>query len=181
MRIRSVKRLCKRTQCGATMIEVLIAILLFSIGTLSVGLMLSYAVQLPKLAAYRATATHLAAGHIERMRANPKGNHTSDLNYDGNFSHLALADCTYPNCNTESLSAMDKASTQKKAREQLPAGGLQVSCDDTPCTSGNLWLVWQEPSTLAALKGQYSDDCPPQVIDRFTKPSPRCHYVRFRL
>jgi len=181
MRIRPVKRLLTRNQCGATLIEVLIAMLLFSVGTLSVGLMLSYAVQLPKLAAYRATATHLAAGHIERMRANPGGNHTSDLNYDGNFSPLALSDCAYPNCNTDSLSAMDKARTQKNAREQLPAGGLQVSCDATPCTAGKLWLVWQEPSTLAALKGQYSDDCPPQVVDRFTKPSPRCHYVRFRL
>jgi len=171
----------KRTQSGATLIEVLIALLLFSIGMLSVGLMLSYAVQLPKLAAYRATATLLASGHIERMRANPAGSHEAELNYDGNFTPLALADCPYPSCNIDSLSAMDKASTQKKAREQLPAGGLQVSCDATPCASGSLWLVWQEPGTLAALKAPYADECPSQVTDRFTKPAPRCLYVRFRL
>ncbi len=181
MRIRPVKRLFKRTQCGATLIEVLIALMLFSVGLLSVGIMLAYAVQLPKLAAYRATAMHLAAGHIERMRANPEGNHTSGLNYEGNFAPLTLADCAYPNCNTDSLSAMDKASTQKNAREQLPAGGLQISCDATPCTSGSLWVVWQEPSMLAALNGQHSDDCPPQLVERFTKPAPRCLYVRFHL
>lgn len=181
MRIRPVMRLNKRAQSGATLIEVLIALLLFSIGMLAVGLMLSYAVQLPKLAAYRATATQLAAGHIERMRANPEGNHTATLNYDASFTPLTLADCPHPTCTIDSLTAMDKATTQKNARELLPAGGLQVSCDATPCTSGNLWLVWQEPGTLAGLKAQHTDECPSQVTDRFTKPAPRCLYVRFRL
>jgi len=171
----------KNKQNGTSLIEVLIAMLLFSVGMLPVGLMLLQSVQMPKLAAHRATATLLASGHIERMRANPTADHRSDLNFDGSLTPLALADCAYPNCLEATLSAMDKAHTQKLAREQLPAGGLQVSCDATPCTVGNLWVLWQEPGSPAALKTQNSDDCPAQVSERFAKSPPRCLYVRFSL
>ena len=175
----------KRLQSGTSLIEILIAMLLFSVGMLPVGLMLVQAVQLPKLASYRATAMLLASGHIERMRANPTDDHTDhhtlSLNFDGSFTPLPLADCAYPNCSPATLSAMDKAHTQKLVREQLPAGGLQVSCDATPCIAGNLWVLWQEPGSPAALKAQLSDDCPPQVSEHFTNSPPRCLYVRFRL
>jgi type IV pilus assembly protein PilV len=171
----------KRAQTGSTLIEVLIAMLLFSAGMLSVGLILSHTVQLPKLATYRTTATHLAAGHIERMRANPKGNHNAALNFDGSFTPLSLADCPFPTCTIDSLTAMDKAYTQKNVRQQLPAGGLQVDCDAAPCTSGDLWLVWQEPSTFATLNARHSDNCPTRISNRVAKPAPRCFYVRFSL
>jgi type IV pilus assembly protein PilV len=176
----------KRLQSGTSLIEVLIAMLLFSVGMLPVGLMLVQAVQLPKLAAYRATASLLASGHIERMRANQTADHRSNLNFDGSLTPLALADCAYPNCTIDTLSAMDKAHTQKLAREQLPAGGLMVTCDASPCNAsrvikGNLWVVWQEPGSPAALKAQLSDDCPPQVSEHFTNSPPRCLYVRFSL
>jgi type IV pilus assembly protein PilV len=171
----------KIKQNGTSLIEVLIAMLLFSVGMLPVGLMLMQSVQMPKLAAHRATATLLASGHIERMRANLTADHRSDLNFDGSFAPLALADCAYPNCSAPTLSAMDKAHTQKLAREQLPAGGLQISCDATPCIAGNLWVLWQEPGSPAALKSQNSDDCPAQVSERFAKSPPRCLYVRFSL
>jgi type IV pilus assembly protein PilV len=176
----------KIKQNGTSLIEVLIAMMLFSVGMLPVGLMLVQAVHLPKLAAHRATATILASGHIERMRANRGADHKSDLNYDGSFTPVALADCAYPNCSAPTLSAMDKAHTQKLAREQLPAGGLMVTCDASPCDasrviSGNLWLVWLEPGSPAALKVQNSDDCPALVSERFAKSPPRCLHVRFSL
>lgn len=171
----------KRLQRGTSLIEVLMAMLLFSVGMLPVGLMLVQAVQLPKLAAYRTTATLLASGHVERMRANRTADHTLSLSFDGSFTPLALANCAYPNCSTDTLSVMDKAHTQKLAREQLPAGGLQISCDTLPCTAGNLWVVWQEPGSPAALQSQRSDNCPPQVSASFTNAPPRCLYVRFSL
>ena len=176
----------RRFQGGTSLLEVLIAMLLFSVGMLPVGLMLVQAVQLPKLAAYRAPATLLASGHIDRMRANRMADHRSHLSFDGSFTPLALAECLYPNCTIDTLSAMDKAHTQKLAREQLPAGGLMVTCDASPCNAdqvikGDLWLVWQEPGSTSALKAQLSDDCPPQVSERFSKSHPRCLYVRFSL
>lgn len=60
-------------QSGATLIEVLVAILILSFGMLSLGAMMSFAVQLPKLSGYRSTATNLASSYVERIRANPIG------------------------------------------------------------------------------------------------------------
>lgn len=67
-----------KNEAGATLIEVLVAILLLSFGMLALGAMLSFAVQAPKMSAYRATATNLANSYVERMRANPEGFAKSD-------------------------------------------------------------------------------------------------------
>ncbi len=180
-------------QTGATLIEVLVAILILSFGLLSLGAMMSFAVQAPKLAGNRATATNLASAHIERIRANPGGfrndAYTSSLSYDGTFYNPstdlpALNDCTYPNCTETSLATMDIAATNRAVRIELPAGGMIMKCDTSPCAStsyGNLWIVWQEPSSMAALNAASSDNCPSEVTGTYTSPAPRCLYVRFKV
>lgn len=180
----------KPYQAGATLIEVLVAILVLSFGMLSLGAMLSFSVQAPKLAGYRATAANLAAAHVERMRANPtefaNGNYNSTLSYDGTFNSIALNDCTYPNCTAASLATMDIAATRSTVRAELPAGGMLVTCSTTPCgvnSHGNLWIVWQEPRIYESLNTatNNNDNCPTQVTSAFTNPAPRCLYVRFKL
>lgn len=170
-------------QAGSSLIEVLVAVLLLSFGILALGTLLSFSVQMPKLAAYRATATNLASSHIERIRANPNGDYTSNLSYDGSFTKVKTADCLKA-CTAELRSLMDKKYTENAARVELPAGGLKVACDTildsrVNCPSGNLWVVWQEPSTVAAINSANSDNCPPEVTDNFKDPMPRCLYVRF--
>jgi type IV pilus assembly protein PilV len=178
------------TQAGASLIEVLVAILILSFGMLSLGAMLSFSVQLPKLSGYRATAANLASSHIERIRANAAGfadgfyiPPAAPLSYDGMLNIPPLAECTYPNCNEATLATMDNAATNNAVRIELPAGGMLLTCDTTPCSSGsagNLWIMWQEPSTYAALNPTDSDNCPTEVSG-FTNPKPRCLYVRFKL
>lgn len=178
-----------KQQSGATLIEVLVAILILSFGLLALGTMLSYAVQLPKLSGYRMTATNIAADHIERIRANPEefknGTYTVTSNYDGTFNAVALADCVFPNCTMTDLAAMDTAATKNAARTLLPAGGLMVNCDGGDCTStsafGNLWIIWQEPSTSAVLNAANSDACPAAVTNAAFNPAPRCLYMRFKI
>lgn len=175
-----MKSSARHQQSGVSLIEVMVAIGLFSVGILALGAVLSFAVHLPKLAAYRATATHLASSHVERIRANPGGNYNSALNYDGTFTAIPLANCVYPTCTSATLVDMDSAFTQNAARTQLPGGGLQVNCDGIPCTSGNLWIVWQEPSTFAAFNPRHSDNCPPEVTGKFSTPKPRCLHLKFK-
>jgi hypothetical protein len=55
-------------QGGASLIEVLVAVLILSFGLLSLGAMLSLSVQMPKLSGFRTTATNIASDHIERIR-----------------------------------------------------------------------------------------------------------------
>ena len=182
----------RHTQAGASLIEVLVAILILSFGMLSLGAMLSFTVQLPKLSGYRATAANLASSHIERMRANPgapgfsNGDYDQLSSYDGTFNAIvAPAECTYPNCNAASLATMDNAYTQQAVRNELPAGGIFMRRDSSSgtvsTTVGNLWIVWKEPSTYAALNPASSDNCPIEVTSVVSNPAPRCLYVRFKL
>lgn len=180
---------CRR-QRGASLIEVLVAILLLSFGLLAIGAMMSFAVQAPKLAGYRALATNLAASHVDRIRANPggfaAGAYTSALSYDATFSDIALgsSECAYPSCTQASLAAMDIRASERAVRLDLPAGGMMMRCETSPCTQasyGNLWVVWQEPGTLTALDPATSDNCPTEVTGTYTNPKPRCLYVRFKI
>lgn len=175
-------------QSGASLIEVLVAIFILSFGMLALGVMLSFAVQMPKLSGYRMTATSLASSHIERVRANPIGFNTdaysSALSYDGSFTSLSLDGCNYPDCNASTLARMDNAATNQAVRLALPAGGMILKCDTSQCASssyGNLWIVWQEPSTYAAIDPTSSDNCPSEVTNTYTDPKPRCMYVRFKI
>ena len=184
----------KHHQSGASLIEVLVAILLLSFGMLSLGGMLAYAVQLPKLSAYRATAAMLASQHIERIRANPgaatpttggysKGDYTVGLTYDGTSTiPAAPSACSYPNCTETTLATMDNGFTQRELRKQLPAGGMIVK---SSASYGELWIVWLEPDTFAAMNRgttNNTDNCPTEVTTVYnTAPIPRCLYVRFKI
>ena len=180
-------------QTGASLIEVLVAILILSFGMLSLGAMMSFGVQLPKLSAYRATATSLAAGYTERVRANPNAFtnnlYTAALNETSawSFADIALSDCAYTDpCTEATLATMDIQATRRAVRRALPAGDFIMKCDTAACTKaeyGNLWIVWQEPGTFAALNPGSSDNCPVEATAAYTAPAPapRCLYVRFKI
>jgi type IV pilus assembly protein PilV len=179
-------------QRGASLIEVLVAILILSFGMLSMGAMMSFGVQLPKLSGYSATASSLASDYIERVRANPNGFsnnfYTAPLNetVDWSFSDIALdpSACTYPACTEATLAASDINASRRAIRRALPYGDMLMRCDVATCTQaayGNLWVVWQEPSTFAALNPSLTDNCPPEVTSLYATPKPRCLYVRFKI
>lgn len=186
---RPMKSVHHRRQTGASLIEVLVAILLLSFGMLALGAMLSFAVQAPKLSGYRATATLLASSHIERMRANPEGFKNQEYKKslretEWSFNEISLEDCSYPDCTEESLATMDDTSTRRSIRTELPAGDMLVTCSQTTdCNDlyGNLWVVWQEPKIFTSDPFSSSDNCPDVVKAIYTSPSPRCLYVRFKI
>ena len=179
-------------QAGASLIEVLIAMLLLSFGMLSLGAMLSFAVQMPKLSGYRAMAVNLASSHIERIRANPdgfsNGSYDKTSSYDNTSTSLVMDPsniCAYPNCDFASLATMDFEQTKVAVRAQLPAGGIFMLRDNhsgiISTTDGNLWIVWQEPDSHAAFDASTSDNCPAEVTQAYASPKPRCLYVRFKI
>lgn len=177
------------SQSGASLIEVLVSILILSFGMLSLGAMLSFAVQAPKMSGHRATATNLASGYIERIRANQaefiKNNnkYLNDINFDGSTTKYTLSknNCAYPNCNNTTIASADYDEYKVAIRDELPGGGLFVEQDsaDATQTSGNLWILWLEPQTFAALDAGNSDNCPTSVQNM--NPKPNCLYVRFKL
>lgn len=190
-----MKRLARRRclQRGATLIEVLVSVLLLSFGMLSLGAMLSFAVQMPKLSGYRAAAVNLASSHIDRIRANPDGFQFYSQPLRGPVApsggvqpSTTPSSCAYPDCTTASLAAMDDAATRLSVGTQLPAGDMLVNCDTSTCgkgSHGNIWIVWQEPSTNAAFNASSSDNCPDQLAAAYpattTTTRPRCLYLGF--
>lgn len=183
-------------QSGASLIEVLIAVLILSFGMLALGSMLSFTIQLPKLSGYRATATNLSTRYIARIRANPGafsiGKYDHPTSYDKSLSQLEIDSsktCIYPQCDDgatlAALATMDHDRMTVATRTELPAGGLFMSRDSsggTPsATEGNLWIIWQEPDTSAKLNPASSDNCPLKDLEPYKEPHPRCLYVRFKL
>lgn len=175
-------------QLGASLLEVLVAILILSFGMLALSGMLAFSVQMPKLAAYRAAATSLAAGHIERMRANPEGFRLGSYAEAMTFNTAlpVVIPCLFPMCTPASIAELDKNDTNLAIRRQLPEGGMRVICNGA-CTGldGDIWVVWQEPTTFASLNTDNTDECPdPTVVPTFiafVNPKPRCLHVRFKL
>lgn len=176
-----------RSQRGATMIEVLIAVLVLSFGLLGLSSMFAHAVMSARLSGHRLAAVHIASAHVDKIRANAAGFHDGDyakpLSYDGTFNPVGTRSCAYPACGPADLAAMDSAETDALARRELPAGGMLTTCDPAPCqpgSMGNVWIVWQEPRTLGPLQPASTDLCPEAVTTRFDNPRPRCLYLRFR-
>jgi type IV pilus assembly protein PilV len=174
-------------QSGASLIEVLVAVLVLSFGMLALGGMLAYAVQLPKLSGYRSTAVTLAAGHIERMRANTSGfvgeSYKETMTY--NTTLPTVTPCTYPSCTATEIATLDKDEANRALRRELPLGGMRMVCNGA-CTAmeGDLWVLWQEPTTFAALSAATSDECPVSSVDApftISGTQPRCLHIRFKL
>lgn len=178
------------SQSGASLIEVLVSILLLSFGMLSLASMLAYAVQLPKLAAYRATAANLAASHVERMRANTAGfaldAYQETMSYGATLPSITA--CVYPACTADTIATFDRNETNQAIRRDLPGNtaGMRVTCNGACSTlDGDIWIIWQEPSTFSALSATNSDECPDPAtapsFTAFTDPPPRCLHIRFKL
>ena len=185
-------------QLGSSLLEVLVAILILSFGMLALSGMLAFSVQMPKLAAYRATATALAAAHVERMRANPTGYRNGSYSMVMTYPEGSVLDapsanttlCLYPNCTADTIADRDRYETRYAIQKQLhPNAGMRVRCTGAApnCLNldGDLWIMWQEPSTFASLDAGAADECPDSgatpTFTPFGTPKPRCLHVRFKL
>lgn len=176
-----------RQQSGASLIEILVTILILSFGMLALSGMMAYAVQMPKFSGYRATAVALAAGHVERMRANVAGFQAGA--YDETMTFAAtlatVTPCVYPACDAAAIATLDKNETNQTLRRELPQGGMRMVCNGACNTNeGYLWVMWQEPTTFAAVNASEGDQCPdPAAAPTFTAftTQPRCILIRFRL
>jgi type IV pilus assembly protein PilV len=173
-------------QAGASLVEVLVALLVLSLGMLSLCGVLVFAVQSPKLSAHRATAVNLAASHIESMRANPAGfyggSYVTPLRWGSAPLARPIVPCAYPSCAHSALADQDTAALSDAIRLALPGGGMRISCEPSPCAPasyGDVWVIWQEPATFAALASDMSGACPPEMPPPPASTQPRCVHLRF--
>ncbi|NII54423.1 type IV pilus modification protein PilV [Lutibacter sp. SG786] len=110
---------------GVSLIEVMVAVLVFSVGLLGIAMLQMRGAQFTKESGSRTSAIILARSLAESMRANPKGaipaTGDSDYLYDGSTAYTE-ADCASTTLDTPAAVAKrDLACWQLALKKSLPA------------------------------------------------------------
>ena len=129
---------------GFSLLEVLVAIVLITLGFLSMLALQASSMQYSSMAYYRGIASQVGNGLAASIRANPDGRTNYNYTYSAGAA-VGTPGCQNTLCSSASqIAASDIAWARQSARAQLPEGDLQV-------TSGSdfvdVILVWQEPAS----------------------------------
>ncbi len=132
------------SQRGFSLVEVLVAVVLLSIGLLGLAKLQFWGVRHTGSAYFRTQATQIANEMVERMRANPVG--VAAGYYALNVNSCGTVDCSvaWDNCRIETcgdparLARFDlyemacgskDPTVHAGVADRLPAGGLKVACE----------------------------------------------------
>lgn len=169
----------QRLHRGASMVEVLVALLIISLGLLGIGGISAATFGYNKAAQLRLTGLSLVNDYADRARLNVYG-------YDlGNYA-IALADNVpstddittakaalnadeaAPLTAAQNVAAYDRALFQRTVADRLPQGRAIVASNITVNARNlDVWLLWQEPRTSLQdslfVAGQFN--CPSDLGD----------------
>ena len=174
------------SQRGVSLVEVLVAILVVTVGVMSMLGLLATAGRLGKSSELHATATLLAQDIADRLRANLDGARAGD--YDLVSTTLAEARpaaataCLESTaCTSTEIAAIDMAQWKAALFNSLPGGTgyLRFAGD-----AADVWIVWRDLSALADdadkkelfTDAELAEVCPPNFV--LTDPIPTCMYFR---
>jgi len=157
----------KRTQTGSTLIEVLIALLIFTVGLQGIASMQYQSVKDNFDSSQRSYGIWAAQELINRIRANPDARAAGNYNVNGNPCDggnpppAYCADRKDANdaaiCTPAQMAAFDiwesicptPNEAHNEHRSQLFNPNLQITCADAPCTANSeftLTLQWESKS-----------------------------------
>lgn len=153
---------------GFTMLEVLIALLIFSLGLVGLAALLTISVKTNHAAYLRTQATFLAQGMAERMRANPLGLWNSQYNLNSSGGTIAVAaattaapatsactQTTAPACTYSQLAARDLTEWQYLVSAFMPNPSVGIACTAGANVPSSAQLLYWPP---------YSGTCEIQIV-----------------
>jgi type IV pilus assembly protein PilV len=146
-------------QQGFTLLEVLIALLVLSIGLLGLAALQTIGLRSNEMASMRTTSTMLTYDISDRMRANPQGIVDSEYVIGSGAVTGTVTDCTSTDCTTAQMATFD-LSQWKTAVAQLPGGLGDITQTAGPPLVHTITVRWDENRT-----GASGLDCPPQDSD----------------
>lgn len=177
---------------GATLIEVLVSIVIASVGLLAMAGISAAALKYSKFSQHRASASQLAAEIAERMRATAYAPNAL-LNYQYQASMANQTDlgpapvpaCEVPTdvCTPEQVAAADLWQWRTHVRSQLPSGSVSVAPDAAAARSVDVWVAWRDASLGAEdeiVRTGGARECP-LSLEASADPNVRCVYLRVRL
>lgn len=172
---------------GSSLLEVLITILILSLGLLGVAGMTVKSLQSAKTSQYQSIGVQLVNEYADRMRGNTVGvaNDEYIVNevYTGAPTKRAVPSCAIADaCTSAEIANIDQVEWLNAILQRLPAGAAYVSKNNT--LSVDIWLIWMEPdmnfdanSTLA-VGATGGSRCPNGVLSVSGNQVPRCMYFR---
>jgi type IV pilus assembly protein PilV len=116
-------------QCGFTLLEVLIALLILSIGLLGLASLQTNGLRSNQMASMRTTATQLAYDIADRMRANPAGVDAQNYVIAANDADPVIPageNCEGVTCTTSQMATYDLAQWRGATRS-LPGGTSSIA------------------------------------------------------
>lgn len=150
-------------QRGVSLIEVLVAVLIFSIGLIGLAGMLVMATRSNQAALLRTQATFLAHNMADRMTANPIGVWNGDYNQSDYSSITGASTCDSASpCDPAALATHDQQIWSAQLRTFLPEANASITCtkntaytpsssqiDMRPPFGGNcaMTMTWTEQQT----------------------------------
>ena len=140
---------------GFTLLEVLIALLVLSIGLLGLAALQTISLRAGEMANMRTLSTLLATDIVERMRVNPLGVTLGDYLTDGAAFTAMPPDCNTSDCNTTQLAAFDLGQWQA-AVTRLPGGQGEITRTDGLVPLHTITVRWDEQRNAAT-----GHNCPP--------------------
>jgi type IV pilus assembly protein PilV len=168
-------------QQGASLIEVLVAVLILSLGIIAMAGIHSTSLKLTRTNQFRLSASQVAEELGEAIKANPRGALPPVQAYDflvaGGAAPAAPPVCNNPGpvgvvCTPATIAAIDIVNARNAAARTLPQG--DVFLQYSPPAAGNsqgamtIWVHWVLPT--AAIAGQANvpagfgeTACPPAV------------------
>ncbi|WP_205744430.1 type IV pilus modification protein PilV [Dyella sp. M7H15-1] len=137
-------------QRGVTLVEVLVALLIFSVGLIGVVALLVMSARSSHAAYLRSQVTFLAQGMADRMQANPIAVWKGD--YNGTYPNGASQDCT-AGCTPQQLALHDKGIWSSQLTTFLPSDAqARIICSSAG-------LAYVPSSDQLALRPPYGGSC----------------------
>lgn len=122
---------CTRSgQTGTTLIEVLVSLLILSVGLLGMAGLQTVSLRNTQTAYQRTQATLSGNDMMERMRANPQGVNSGA--YDNAGAAFSAACLSATGCSAGALAQHDVAEWRAALLAALPSGSGTVCIDSTP-------------------------------------------------
>jgi type IV pilus assembly protein PilV len=193
-RITLIRSQFARSQArGASLLEVLIAIVIMSFGLLAMGGLTASSIQYGKMAQFQTVAVQLANDLTDRMRANADGftNKAGTCTnscynkltaYSSSVSAIAVPACSSSPCSASDMAAVDMAEWRNNLRLSLPGGDAYVVRDTVNTPAVDIWIMWVDPSLKAgtdtSLITAGSASCPTAAVPTGSAVVPHCLYMR---
>ena len=143
-------------QNGFTLIEVMVALVIFTISLLGLAGLQVAALRDNHLANLNTIATQLAEDMAERLRANPVG--VGNGSYDNIDSDPGHEDCYGSSCSPDAVSRLDAHEWLTAIGEALPSGKGRVIRNVNGFTITIMWDQERTGATGTGCSGDYTTD-----------------------